>query len=209
MPAPEPAALTLFHRQAAALGARWPAEMPYGMFLRSLDRTNPQHLALIHEATALFRGASYTPFVAAVPELVEHAAVAAPYAHVTAPLRRLVDRFGLVICEALCRDAAVPSWVTDALPSLPATMAASSRLAGVVDRACTDAVEAAVLAARVGEEFDAVVVGRDDRGTSGLVQLLDPAVLATVKGEAVLGAAMRVRLVSVDVARRTVELVPA
>ena len=35
--------------------------MPYGEFLRTLDRTDPKHLALIHEATSLFRGAGYTP----------------------------------------------------------------------------------------------------------------------------------------------------
>ena len=74
--------------------------MPYGDFVRGLDRANPRHLALIHEATALFRGAGYTAFDGEPPAQREHAAVAAPYAHVTAPLRRLVDRFGLVVCEA-------------------------------------------------------------------------------------------------------------
>ncbi len=209
MPAPDPRALALLHRQAAALGARWPAELPYGAFLRTLDRTDPRHLALIHEATSLFRGAGYTPFVGSVPEQAEHAAVAAPYAHVTAPLRRLVDRFGLVVCEALCRDAEVPGWVTEALPSLPAIMTASDRLANAVDRACTDAVEAAVLAPRVGEVFDATVVARDDAGTSGQVQLVEPAVLARVDGDVPLGQAISVRLASVDVPARKVRFQPA
>ena len=40
-PGPDRNALARFHRQAAALGARWPAELPYGAFLRSLDRTRP------------------------------------------------------------------------------------------------------------------------------------------------------------------------
>ena len=35
-------------------------------------------------------------------------ALAAPYAHVTAPLRRLVDRWGLVVCEALSAGREVP-----------------------------------------------------------------------------------------------------
>ena len=35
---------------------------PYGDLVRGLDRTNPRHLALIHEATSLFRGAGYTAF---------------------------------------------------------------------------------------------------------------------------------------------------
>ena len=70
---------------------------------RTLDRANPQHLALIHEATALFRGRRlHARSTARCPSQPQHAAVAAPYAHVTAPLRRLVDRFGLVVCEALC-----------------------------------------------------------------------------------------------------------
>ena len=51
------------------------------------------------------------------PAQPEHAAVAAPYAHVTAPLRRLVDRFGLVVCEAACRGADVPDAVRAALPA--------------------------------------------------------------------------------------------
>jgi hypothetical protein len=55
--------------------------------LRSLDRTNSHHLALIHEATSLFRGAAYTAFDGEVPEQTEQSAIAAPYAHVTAPLR--------------------------------------------------------------------------------------------------------------------------
>ena len=92
---------TRFRRAGARRWApTWAEDLPYGEFVRGLDRTNPRHLALIHEATALFRGAGYTAFDGELPEQREHAAVAAPYAHVTAPLRRLVDRFGLVVCEA-------------------------------------------------------------------------------------------------------------
>ena len=32
----------------------------------------------------------------------EHAAIASAYAHVTAPLRRLVDRYSLEVCRCLC-----------------------------------------------------------------------------------------------------------
>lgn len=208
MPAPDAGALASFRRQAAALGADWPAPTSYGAFLRTLRRDVPAQLALIHQATALFRGAGYTAFDGAAPEYAEHAAVAAPYAHVTAPLRRLVDRFGLVACEALCRGVSVPEWVREALPTLPAAMKASDQVANAVDRECTDAVEAAVLQHRVGEEFDAVVVDvRDER--DGRVQVLDPPVLAPVSGAVVLGAAMRVRLVRADVQAHAVEFAPA
>ena len=202
MPEPDHQAVARFHRQARALGVVWPAEWLYGEFLRSLDRNNPRQLALIHEATSLFRGAGYTPFVGAVPEVGMHAAVAAPYAHVTAPLRRLVDRFGLLVCEALCAGHEVPDWVRAALPALPQAMAASDHKAAAVERACTDAVEAASLRHRVGETFDAVVVDLIEGG--GMVQVAEPAILAPCGGRVGLGDAVRVRLVEADIAHRAV-----
>lgn len=203
LPIPDRVVVARFHRQARALGASWPAEMLYGEFIRSLDVTDPRHLALIHESTALFRGAGYTPFDGAVPERVQHAAVASAYAHVTAPLRRLVDRFALVVCHALCQGDDVPEWVREALPQLPAAMSRSDQLAGDLERACLDAVEAALLAGREGEEFTAVVVDVREAG-GGLVQLSDPAVLARCEGMLTLGQQVGVRLVEADVRARTV-----
>jgi exoribonuclease R len=208
MPGPDHGTLARFHRQAAALGARWPAETAYGVFLRSLDRTEPRQLAIVHEAAALFRGAGYTPFIGDMPEHSEHAAVAAPYAHVTAPLRRLVDRFGLVVCEAICRGAEVPAWARDALPHLPQVMADSDRLAGALERACTDAVEAIVLQRRIGDVFPGVVVDLHQHG-GGLVQIADPAVLARVSGNVTLGSSIDVRLVEATPQTRTVRFEPA
>jgi exoribonuclease R len=208
MPGPDRNALARFHRQAAALGARWPAETPYGVFLRSLDRSDPRQLAIVHEAAALFRGAGYTPFVGDVPEQSEHAAVAAPYSHVTAPLRRLADRYGLAVCEALCRGVDVPSWARDALPALPAVMSETDRLAGALERASTDAVEAAVLAPSVGSLFDGVIVDVHHDG-DGSVQIAEPAVLAPVSGPVELGASIKVRLIRADVGQRAVRFSPA
>src|SRR6185436_4556932 len=111
-------------------------------------------------------------------------------------LRRLVDRFGLVACEAICRGAAVSDWVVAALPDLPAAMRASDELAGRLERGCTDVVEAAVLAHRVGEVFDAVVV--DVNHSGGKVQIVEPPVLAPCVGVLRLGAPTWVRLDGVD-----------
>jgi exoribonuclease R len=215
MPAPDERAAARFRRQAKALGAPWVAEQALGDYLRSRDASDPRQLAVLHESAALFRGAGYTPFDGAVPEHVVQAAVAAEYAHVTAPLRRLVDRFGLVICEAMCRDTDVPDWVHQALPGLPEVMAASDRMARALERATLDLVEAAVLESRVGEEFDAVVVdlpeqrrgGNETNGgtrAEGTVQLRDPAVMAPCDGDLRLGAEVRVRLDTADVSSRTV-----
>ena len=61
-PCPRRTAATVarFRRQAAALGVDWPRASRTASSCASLDRTDPRHLALIHEATALFRGAGYT-----------------------------------------------------------------------------------------------------------------------------------------------------
>ncbi len=158
MPGPDAEAEAQYRRQTEALGFPWPQDVAYGDYLRSLDTTDPRQLALMHAATALFRGAGYTPFDGELPAEQHQAAIAAPYAHTTAPLRRLVDRFVLVICHALCAGEPVPQWARDALDELPKLMAASDQLAGRVDRAALDAVETALLSHRVGEEFDAVVI---------------------------------------------------
>lgn len=180
MPTPDEKSIAAFRWLARARGATWPADQTYGAFLRTLDRDDPAHLALIHEATSLFRGAGYTAFDGAAPEQPGHAAVAAPYAHVTAPLRRLVDRFGLLTCLALSAEE-VPEAVRAVLPQLPELMKAGDQRASAISRATTDAVEAAQLSGRVGQEFDAVVV--EDRGERGLVVAL--------RGEAVVARCER------------------
>lgn len=213
MPAPDAGSVDRFRRQAEALGVPWPQDMPYGEFLRKLHRADPHHLALMHAATSLFRGAGYTPFDGTVPQQRDHAAVAAPYAHVTAPLRRLVDRFALAVCGALSSGDEVPDWAREALPSLPDIMKASGRLSGAVERACTDAVEAAVLAPLVGHEWPATVVeARGERGCT--VQIVDPAVLAECAEQVESGRRVRVRLIDTDVAAQRsrftiVETLPA
>jgi exoribonuclease R len=209
MPAPDERAVGRYRHQVRALGVPWSDGQPYGEFLRGLDRAVPAHLAAAHEAAALFRGAGYTPFDGAEPTARVHAAVAAPYAHVTAPLRRLVDRFGLVACHAEASGMQVPGWVREALPALPVAMSASDQVAGRLERRCVDVVEAAVLAGRVGEVFDAVAVdtGRDG-ANGGKVQLLDPAVLVRSAGPLTVGHAVRVRVEVADVEAGTVRVTP-
>ncbi|WP_298752760.1 RNB domain-containing ribonuclease [uncultured Serinicoccus sp.] len=207
MPEPGEGAVARFRREVEALGAHWPEGMPYGEFLRTLDRADTRHLAIVNAATFLFRGAGYTAFDGELPAEEDRlqAAVAAPYAHVTAPLRRLVDRFGLAVCEALCSGAEVPAWAREALPGLPAVMEETGRRARAVDRACLASVEAAVLHDRVGEDFAAVVVDGVD-GDRVQVQLLDPPVSDVASGTARLGSAVTVRVERADILAGEVDL---
>ena len=200
MPTPDEGSVARFRRQARSLGVDWPKSRRYGDLIRGLDLSDPRQLALVHEAASLFGGASYTAFDGEAPAQPVHAAVAAPYAHVTAPLRRLVDRYGLVVCAAICADEEVPRWARDALPALPETMQEGDRRAKAVERACTDAVEAAVMVSRVGEVFTADVVDVDAKRGVLTVQLADPAIVASAKGDVKLGRQIQVRLDSADIA---------
>lgn len=200
MPPPDEGSVARFRRQAKALGIDWPRSQRYGDLIRGLDLDDPRQLALVHEATSLFRGAAYTNFDGEVPAQPLHAAVAAPYAHVTAPLRRLVDRYGLLVCAAVCAREEVPSWVKEALPALPTTMQEGDRRAKAVERACTDAVEAAVMVSRVGDVFTADVVDVDTKRGVLTVQLTDPAIVASARGAVNLGRQIQVRVESADIA---------
>lgn len=201
MPAPFPDTLERFRAQVAALGCPWPEGLQYGEYLRGLDRDDPRALAALHAAASLFRGAGYTAFDGDVPADPIQAAVAAPYAHVTAPLRRLVDRFALVACEALVAGAPVPAWVREALPTLPKIMARSDSLASRLDHASVDAIEAALLVNRVGGTFPATVISAKAGG--GVIQLTDPVVTAVVDGDVEAGSVIRATLVSADIASGT------
>ena len=199
MPAADDAALRGLRRHAEALGVPWPAGASYGDVLRTLDRSSPAGAAFLVAATRLFRGAAWTPFDGGDgPADPVHGAVGAPYAHVTAPLRRLVDRYGTEVCLAAAAGESVPDWVRSALPSLGATMAAGAARAASVDRESTDLVEAVALAGRVGETFFGVAI---DHRT---VQLTTPAVVASLGNTADDGREVRVVLTVADPATRTV-----
>ncbi len=198
MPRPDDDSVAAFSRSVAALGTPWPEDMPYGEYLRTLSPADPYELAIMHAAASLFRGAGYTAFDGEVPELVIQSAVAAPYAHATAPLRRLVDRFVLVVCEALANGREIPVWARDALPELPAIMAASDNLAGRLNNESVNRIEAAVLRSKVGEVVPATVLRVTNLG--GQIQLDDPAVTAQCEGTLLAGESVRARLMSADIA---------
>ncbi|MBU5423244.1 RNB domain-containing ribonuclease [Cellulomonas hominis] len=205
LPPADPRDVERLRRSARALGVPWPDGADHATVVRALDAAVPAQAALLTEATTLLRGAAYVAFDGEVPAQAQHAAIAAPYAHATAPLRRLVDRFVGETCVALAAGAEVPEPVRAALPALPEIMAAGDRRASAYERGSVDLVEAALLAGRVGEEFDAVVVDVRDDGASGVVQLREPPVRGRVVGEALpLGTDVRVRLAEASVADRTV-----
>jgi VacB/RNase II family 3'-5' exoribonuclease len=192
-------------RMATALGVPWPEGAAYGDVVHALDPKVPGQAAFLQESTVLLRGAGYVAFNGEPPVQAYHAAVAAPYAHVTAPLRRLIDRYATEICLAVAAGEPVPEDIQKVMGELPDIMQVTGRRANAVERACVDLVEAFVLRERVGQMFDAVVIDVEENRPWAQVQITDPAVVARCDGERLpLGETVRVRLTRADPATREV-----
>ncbi len=205
LPSARPRDVERLRRTARALRIDWPANLPYADLIRTLDQSLASHAAFSNEATTLFRGAGYVVFDGSVPDGGGHAAIAAEYAHVTAPLRRLADRYALEVCASVSAGVDVPDWVRAALPRLPDVMADTGRRAGAYEAACVAAVEAAVMTGREGEVFPGVVVDvakEDDRGE---VVIQQPAVRGRIDGNDLpLGEDVLVRLAEASIEARSV-----
>ncbi|MGI8755082.1 MAG: RNB domain-containing ribonuclease [Acidimicrobiales bacterium] len=203
LPQPDPAQFPRLRRAAANLAIPWPEGTSPAAVLAGLDTTRPTDATFADLAAELLRGAGYTALAGIAPTDPGHAGVGAPYAHVTAPLRRLADRFATETCLAIVAGVEVPEWVRAALPELPALMAQGDHLAHGLDRAVVDVTEAFVLSDRVGDTFDASVLETGDR--YGTVVLTEPAVKGRCDARDLpLGGSVRVRCTVADVAGRTV-----
>jgi exoribonuclease R len=203
LPQPDRGAFPRLRQAALGLGVAWPEGAHPSAVLAALDTAQHHHAAFADLAAELLRGAGYTAFDGDRPADPGHAGIGGPYAHVTAPLRRLVDRFGTEVCLATAAGREVPAWALGALPLLPELMAEGDARARKLDRAVVDATEAFVLAGRIGEVFPASVLETGDR--FGTVVLDDPAVQGRCDtADLPLGTRVHVRCTVADVAARTV-----
>ena len=202
MPEPEEWAVHRLRHTAKALGLDWPHGEGLKAFERRLDQTKPREAAFMAAVRRAGPRASYAPYrEGTVPW---HSAMAATYAHATAPLRRLQDRYVIEAVLQIASGGTVSGELRDAFERLPAVMARAEEKAGQVDRAVLDLAEAAVLQGRQGSRFTAVVTDIDERGAR--IQLTDLAVVSRVDGHGALpGDTIMVELVSADVAHRQVK----
>ncbi|NUT17947.1 MAG: RNB domain-containing ribonuclease [Hamadaea sp.] len=198
MPYPTPEALSKLRTAAAGLGIEWPAEVSVGRVLAGLDPKNPRAAAFIDQTAETLRGAGYTAFDGVRPEQTDHGGVAGAYAHVTAPLRRLADRYATEAALAVYEGRPVPDEIRAALPKLPEVMAETGRIASAADRGAIDLAEALLLKDRVGEVFDAAVVDDDQ------IALDEPPVRARCSGDLKPGERVRARLTDADPVKRLV-----
>jgi exoribonuclease R len=225
MPAARPDAVTKLRAAAASLDVEWPAGASVGAVVASVEPASPRGAAFLNQAAELLRGAGYTAFDGEKPTETAHGGVGAPYAHVTAPLRRLADRYATEVCLALHEGRDVPQWAREALPRLPKCMATTDRVASAAERGAVSLAEAVLLAHRVGETFEAGVLDVDEnrpdaaatssqepavgkqgnrRPRGGKVAIDDPAVQARCVGDLPLGDRIQVRLTQADPRTREV-----
>jgi len=164
--------MSAFRLAAQAVGVAWPDEMPYADFVRSLDPADGVHAALLVNASGVMGGARYVAFDGTVPAGCRHAAIASHYSHVTAPLRRLADRYVLDTLVRLAADEPVPRSAAGTFEELVDVMGKADRRDRQYENRIVDLTEAAAMEPRVGDTFDAVVLRLRDGRVS--VQIADP-----------------------------------
>jgi exoribonuclease R len=201
MAPPDDHAIRRLRFTARAFGLVWPKEETLGQFQKTLRPTEPREAAFMLAVRRAGQGASYAPYQ---PGIVPwHVAMAATYAHATAPLRRLADRYVVKAALAIANGQAVPETLAEAFPKLPPVMARADALGGQIERAVVDLAEAVMLGSCQGETFPAIVTDVDERGAR--IQLRDDAVVARVDAHGVQpGDAITVRLIATDPERRLI-----
>ena len=201
MAPPDQPAIRRLRFTARAFGLVWPEAETLGQFQKNLSANDPREAAFMLAARRAGVGASYAPYEPGV--VPWHVAMAATYAHATAPLRRLADRYVVRAALAIANGQPVPDAVTQAFAKLPPVMARADALGGQIERAVVDLAEAVMLKGSIGQILPAVVTDVDERGAR--IQLCDLPVVARVAAHGVgPGDVFQVRLVAADPEQRSV-----
>jgi exoribonuclease R len=142
MPAPDEERLKAFRHAARTLKFNWPQEMGYNDFIRSLPLDHPCLLPLVWQAKRVTGGADYVAFDGTPPADPLHHALAMEYAHVTAPLRRLADRYVLDLLVELEKGTKPSDEARATLAKLPKVMNEAETREGRMERRGVDVAEA-------------------------------------------------------------------
>jgi VacB/RNase II family 3'-5' exoribonuclease len=195
MAGPDERAVRRLRFTARALGIAWPDGGALRDVERGLDPAKPKQAAFMTAIRRAGTGAAYIPWREGV--VPWHAALAATYAHATAPLRRLADRYVVQAALAIANGEPVPDAVSEAFARLPQVMGWADARSSQIERAVIDLAETVMLQDRIGEVFEAVVTDFDERGAR--IQLVDLPVVARVAAHRVdPGATIRVKLTGAD-----------
>jgi exoribonuclease R len=201
MAGPDDRAVARLRHIAEALGLDWAASLSLQQFEKTLDPQMPNSAAFMLAIRRAGNGASYVPYQEGVKPW--HAAMAATYCHMTAPLRRLADRYVVRAALAVANGQPVSAAVSEAFQKLGPVMGKADARASQIERAVIDLAEAAMLSGREGESFAAVITDVDEIGAR--MQLCNVPVVARVAAHSVApGEKITVRLVSADPVKRQI-----
>jgi len=202
MAPPDEHAIRRLRFTAHAFGLAWPKEETLGQFQKGLRADDPRQAAFMLAVRRAGAGAAYAPYQPGV--VPWHVAMAATYAHATAPLRRLADRYVVRAALAIANGLPVPDGVSQAFAKLPPVMARADTLSGQIERAVVDLAEAVMLKGCEGRVYPAIVTDVDERGAR--MQLKEQPVVARVEAHKVQpGDAISVRLLTTDPERRQIQ----
>ncbi len=201
MPEPDEQAVQRLRQSARALGLSWPEMETLVQFEKTLDPADSSHAAFMLAVRRASGGASYVPYRDGI--VPWHAPMAATYAHATAPLRRLADRYVVRAALAVANGQPVPPEVSAAFEELPAVMARADARDGQIDRNVIDLAEALMLQGSEGTTFDAVVTDADEHGLR--IQLCELPIVARVRGPGEKpGDRIKIKLTSADPLQRRI-----
>jgi exoribonuclease R len=199
MDEPDAFEITHLRRRARALKIAWSDEESLHAVVERLDISNARHLEFCQVIRRMGGGASYLqyPVPFSTPEEQKknalqiakpwHAALAASYAHATAPMRRLADRYVLDLMVAqFAKDGQAVRDLLPILAQLPPVMEAAERRASNVNRESIDLIETLMLSPFIDKELTATII--DVTPGSWQVQIQEPAVVRRVRVEKGLGA---------------------
>jgi exoribonuclease R len=206
MPAPYDSAIKRLRLTAKAFAIAWPEQQPLLEFERGLNPADRRHAAMMMAIRRAGRGAAYVGFDPG--EAPWHSAMAASYAHATAPLRRLADRYVVMATLAVANGRPVPDAIEQAFARLPKVMARADSTDAQIGRAVIDLAETVLLTARIGERFAAVVTDVDERGAR--IQLCEVPVVARLAADGLQpGDSIAVALAAADPLARTLDFAMA
>jgi exoribonuclease R len=174
--------------QAKVLGIRWAQNEKLQAVISRLTTTEQGDLAFSMAIRKAGGGARYMiwPFETQTEEQQIrnaeqqkrpwHAAIAATYAHATAPMRRLADRYVLDLLVAhFAKEPNAVAELQKTLALLPSVMETAERIAAKIDRECLEAIESSLLKPLIGQIRTATVIDVSHDGLQ--IQIDEPAVI--------------------------------
>jgi exoribonuclease-2 len=187
---------------AEGLGDSLPAEpnpVALSAFLARRKQADPEHFPDLSMSVVKLLGSGEYEVIEPGAAHEGHFGLAAhDYTHSTAPNRRFVDLVTQRLIKAVTAGKPVP-YTADDLARIAEHCTERDRAAKKVERKMRKVAAAVLLAARIGQDFDAIVTGVTPKGTFARL-IAPPAEGRVVRGERGLdvGDKVRVRLVATD-----------